>query len=159
MDSDFNVCVTDYVSYSLERCYLTCSLPALSPHYAAPECFQCQEIDFDLRQASCVCSLQKVDIFALGLIAYEILTGQQAFSSELTVAEIRRKTKSRDRPPLPCSINMEFRQLIERCWDADPSKRPSIGEVWRILQSLRYRIIPGVDSPTVESRVAPCFPP
>jgi serine/threonine protein kinase len=153
-ESELNVHITDYISYSLEHSYLTYSCRVSSPNYSAPECYELEDADFVLSKRKCYSALQRVDVFSCGLILYEILTDQEVFSSELTAADLRRTTQSRERPVMPGSIKREFRHLIERCWDSDPLKRPLIGEVWHILTQMRYRPIDGVDSDYVEARVA-----
>jgi serine/threonine protein kinase len=156
---ELKVHLTDYLSYSLEHSYLTYSCLAMRPNYSAGECYELEDTDFVLSKKTCYSTLQRVDVFSCGLILYEILTGQEVFSPELSAADLRRKTQSRERPPIPGSIHREFGQLIERCWESDPSKRPSIGEVWHILTEMRFAIIDGVDSAYVASRVSQWSPP
>jgi serine/threonine protein kinase len=155
LDSNFNVSLTDYLSYSFEHCHFTYSCLVSSPNYTAPECYQLEDEEFCIQKKECVEKLQKVDVFAVGLIIYEILTYQPVFSPDLSASDLRRKTGSRDRPSIPPSIKGGFGQLIDKCWDSDPSKRPMVGEIWRILNSMRYQIIDGVDPNVVESRITP----
>jgi serine/threonine protein kinase len=129
-DSDLNVHITDYISYSLEHCHLASTAMMSSPNYTAPECYELEEVDFVAQKQGIYSALQRADVFSCGLIRYEILTYQQVFSSDLGDAELRRKTQSSDRPMIASAIDPEFGPLIERCWDSDPSKRPLIGEVW-----------------------------
>jgi hypothetical protein len=42
-------------------------------------------------------------------------------------------------------MKREGGQLIERCWNSDATKRPSIGEVWHILKQMRFDVIEGID--------------
>jgi serine/threonine protein kinase len=151
-DSDFDVYIADYISYSLEHYHLTYSCLVNSPNYAPPECYLLEDDDFDVWNKKCFLKLQKVDAFVVGLIVYEVLTGQTVFSPDLSAAEIRRKTQSRDRPPIPGWIREDIRKLIDRCWDCDASKRPSIGEVWHKLWSINFAILEGVDSQVVIQR-------
>jgi serine/threonine protein kinase len=132
---------------------------ASSPNYNAPETYQLEDADFDIRKRKCISVLQRVDVFSVGLVIYEILTGEEVFSSELSVADLRRKTSSWDRPSIPGSMKREIEQLIERCWDSDPSKRPSIGEIWHIVRQMRFGIIEGVDCNYIGSRVSQMCPP
>jgi serine/threonine protein kinase len=159
IDADFNVHLTDYISYSLEHCYLTYSCLVSSPNYTAPEGFDLEDAEFAIEKRKCWQALQRVDVFSLGLIIYEMLTGAEVFSAELGVPDLRRKTQSSERPPIPDSIKADFRKLIDRCWDPDSSKRPSIGEVWHILVQMKFNIIDGVDSDYLASRVSQWSPP
>jgi serine/threonine protein kinase len=146
--SELTVHVTDYtyISYSLEHCYLTRTDQFPTLNYTAPEYDALEDADFIIQKQKCFSALQRVDVFSVGLILYEMLTGHEAFSSELSAADLRRKIQERERPPIPGSMKREVGQLIERCWDSDPTKRPSIGEVWHILKQMRFAIIEGVDS-------------
>ena len=40
------------------------------------------------------------------------------------------------RPPVPDSCDPEWRALMEKCWSADPSERPSFTEVVERLRSI-----------------------
>jgi serine/threonine protein kinase len=74
-------------------------------------------------------------------------------------ADFVAKIQSPERPAIPTVTHREFAQLIEQCWDSDPTKRPSIGEVWHILKSLGFVILEGVDSKYIEDRVSQWDPP
>jgi serine/threonine-protein kinase len=69
----------------------------------------------------------KSDIYSLGLVMYEIVTGKRAFEAA-TLAEL---VKSREAGTItsPSSIVKDLDPLVERaifrCLDPDPSKRPS----------------------------------
>jgi serine/threonine protein kinase len=130
-----------------------------SPNYSAPECYELEDTDFIITKRKCFSALQRVDVFSVGLIIYEMLTGHEVFSSELSAAALRDKTQSRERPPIPDSMKREVGQLIERCWDSDPTKRPSIGGVWHILKQMNFAIIDGVDSNYIGERVSHWSPP
>jgi serine/threonine protein kinase len=153
-ESDLNVHLTDSISYSLEHSYLTYSCLVSSPNYSAPECYELEDADFGLVKPKSYSALQRVDVFSCGLIVYAILTGHEVFSPELSAADLRRKTQSRERPSIPTSIRPGFQQLIDRCWESDPSKRPSIGEVWHVLVEMTFGIIDGVDSNYVGTQVS-----
>jgi serine/threonine protein kinase len=152
--SELNVRLTDYISYSLEHSLLTYSCLVSSPNYSAPECYELEDAAFVLVKKNGYLALQRVDVFSCGLIMYEILTYREVFSPELSAADLRKKTQSPERPPIPGSIHRDFGKLIERCWDSDPTKRPSIGEVWHILTQMEFGIIGGVTSHAVASRVS-----
>src|SRR5437763_10710774 len=35
------------------------------------------------------------------------------------------------RPPLLSNMPSDYSQMMQKCWDADPSKRPTILEIWK----------------------------
>jgi serine/threonine-protein kinase len=67
------------------------------------------------------------DVYALGLVLYEIYTGKRAFDAP-TVAEIRRK-HAEDPPAPPSSVTAGIDPVVERvilrCLEKDPKARPS----------------------------------
>jgi len=67
------------------------------------------------------------DLYALGLVFYELYTGKQAFKAS-TLAEMIRKQKE-EMPPSPSSIVRDIDPAVERvilrCLDKDPRQRPA----------------------------------
>lgn len=44
------------------------------------------------------------------------------------------------RPPVPESCDPQWRALMEKCWSADPSERPSFTEIAERLRSMAAAI-------------------
>ncbi|HET7840807.1 MAG TPA: serine/threonine-protein kinase, partial [Terriglobia bacterium] len=69
----------------------------------------------------------KSDIYALGLVFYEIFTGKKAFEAS-TVADLRRK-HSEEPPAAPSSyvtdVDPAVERVILRCLEKDPRQRPA----------------------------------
>jgi predicted Ser/Thr protein kinase len=67
------------------------------------------------------------DIYALGLIFYEVFTGRRAFEAQ-TLAELRSKKESSS-PTAPSEIARDIDPIVERvilrCIDKDPRQRPA----------------------------------
>ncbi|HEX8363183.1 MAG TPA: serine/threonine-protein kinase [Longimicrobium sp.] len=117
----FRVCILDFgiaqirsAEHSLTK--LTRGAAPLSPRYASPE--QLQE-EVELTPAS--------DVFSLGVIGYELLTGERPFGRD----QIRSMT--RGEPPSPPSFDAlpgEVRDIIRRAMEWDPAERyPEAGEL------------------------------
>ena len=76
------------------------------------------------------------DIYALGLLFYEIFTGRRAFVGASTADLVSQQRAMRITPPRQLVGDVESRvdQVILRCLDPDPEKRPeSVTEVMREL--------------------------
>ena len=84
-----------------------------TPHYCSPEQVTLEELD------------ERSDIYALGLVIFEMATGQRPFEAE-TVAEILAKQRSAP-PPDPKKISPgipgELAAIILRCLAKDPADR------------------------------------
>ncbi len=86
-----------------------------TPAYMAPE------------QLSGKGATAKSDIYALGLVLYELFTGKRVFSAE-TLAEWRRKhTEEQPAPPssLIADVDPAVERAILRCLEKDPRARPA----------------------------------
>ena len=75
------------------------------------------------------------DIFAFGMLAFEILTGRLPFEGQgrSRAASLIHKG---DRPRFPqeaeqIGLTIRMREFLGMCWHQDPSKRPEIDEVVR----------------------------
>jgi len=86
-----------------------------TPAYMSPE-------QFDGREAT-----QKSDLYALGLVLYEIFTGKQAFDAPtyLEIARLREKSAPTFPSHLAKDIDPLIQRLILRCLERDPTKRPA----------------------------------
>jgi hypothetical protein len=88
--------------------------PAGTPGYMAPELF-----------GAAPPTVQS-DLYALGLVLYEVFTGKKAFEAS-NLAELHRK-QSETNPTPPSSVVKNLDRAVERailrCLDRDPSERP-----------------------------------
>jgi serine/threonine protein kinase len=101
-------------------------------HYAAPELFE--------EGGKCT---RNSDVFSFGLVLYEILAERPVFDCEKEPAlDVIRRLRARNFPAIPAGCGELMCELIPRCWDADPGKRPSFEEIFRLFQDADFAIIP-----------------
>ena len=79
---------------------------------------------------------KRADIWAFGVVLYELLTGERAFDGETvsdTLAAVLRADPDWKR--LPAETPVGVRRLLQRCLERDPNKRlRDIGDVWNDMQ-------------------------
>ncbi|RGB31465.1 kinase-like domain-containing protein [Rhizophagus diaphanus] len=73
------------------------------------------------------------DIYALGMIFYKIIFEQKLFAYIEDKSQLINKIINGARPQFLQDIPYFLRELILKCWDADPSNRPTIDELEKIL--------------------------
>jgi serine/threonine protein kinase len=100
--------------------------------YLAPECY-----DGTFLPAS--------DVFAFGLILFEILAGFPAFSARLGRYKILRSVVEGERPEIPGSVAAGARELIEDCWAHEPDDRPTFAAIVDRLVGMEFKVTAGVN--------------
>ena len=105
-----------------------------TPAYVAPEVY--------LNKGYC----KKSDVYAFSLIVYEIVTGVKPYEKFLSPKEIKKKVvEENERPTFKIPIQNCYKELIEKCWSADPNLRPSFSEILNELKTNPDFIIDAVD--------------
>ncbi|RIA84301.1 kinase-like domain-containing protein [Glomus cerebriforme] len=66
------------------------------------------------------------DIYSFAMLMWEISSGQPPFVNYEHNYDLALKVINGMRPKVMTGTPLEYRILMEQCWDADPSKRPNI---------------------------------
>jgi serine/threonine protein kinase len=86
-----------------------------------------------------------VDVYSYAITCSEILTGDLPFNElQENLKNLRERVKDGLRPQLPASVPPCLVSLIQRCWDAEASKRPKFSEICVELRHLKASLIVGM---------------
>jgi Protein kinase domain len=114
LDSAGKVRITDFGLAGIAATILGAEVRAGTPAYMAPEQLAGKEVT------------ARSDLYSLGLVLYEILTGKRAFEAS-TLPELMR-LREESAPSKPSSIVRDLEPLLERvilrCLEKDPALRP-----------------------------------
>ncbi|KAM7135871.1 mitogen-activated protein kinase kinase kinase 7 isoform 2-T2 [Molossus nigricans] len=90
---------------------------------------------------------EKCDVFSWGIILWEVITRRKPFDEIGGPAfRIMWAVHNGTRPPLIKNLPKPIESLMTRCWSKDPSLRPSMEEIVKIMTHL-MRYFPGADEP------------
>lgn len=115
IDENDRVCVMDFgIARSLEQSGMTQTGAIVGTlQYMSPEQAKGETID------------QRSDLYACGLILYELLTGVGAFKGDTPLASLYRRTQERAVPPaqIDPKVPAALSAIVTRCLEPDPAKR------------------------------------
>ncbi|KAL5098819.1 hypothetical protein RYX36_003146 [Vicia faba] len=88
------------------------------------------------KNASTSCKYsEKADAYSFGMICFELLTGKVPFEdNHLQGDRTNQNIKAGERPLFPHRSPKYLVSLIKKCWQTDPSQRPSFSSICRILR-------------------------
>ena len=87
------------------------------------------------------------DVYSIGMLMWEIFAGHPPFDDKAHDADLIFQILEGLRPQILPSISGDYAQMMQKCWDADPSKRPTIGELWNFADDKLKEIYEGkIDS-------------
>jgi eukaryotic-like serine/threonine-protein kinase len=115
LDGRGRVRITDFGLAGLAKAIRGDDVRSGTPAYMSPEQFAGREVS------------ARSDIYALGLVLYELFTGRKAFEGR-TYSELERKHREEE-PPRPTAVVESVEPAVERtilrCLEKDPQRRPA----------------------------------
>jgi hypothetical protein len=89
----------------------------------------------------------KADVYSFALILWELITNKVPFENLDMMGVLMKVGMNGERPEIPMSdsrLPNELLDLIKICWNQDPTKRPTFGEVIEAFEALETKFIPNV---------------
>src|SRR4029077_9278278 len=115
LDPQGKVCVMDFgLARSLETAGMTRTGALMgTPDYMSPEQARADKAD------------ERSDLFTLGIIFYELLTGKLPFQADTLMATLLNRPQQRAAPPreLDPAIPQALNDIVMKCLETSPEKR------------------------------------
>lgn len=112
-----------FAKYIKKTGFSSYSIRSEAPFYTAPEILENEKKNIS----------EKADVYSFGIIVFNMLTGQQ-FSDIKNIQSLANFVLEGNRPNIPSNINSFYADLIQRCWNQSPEKRPSFDEIVHELE-------------------------
>ncbi|RIA90990.1 kinase-like domain-containing protein [Glomus cerebriforme] len=77
------------------------------------------------------------DIYSIGMIIWEILSGQPPFMNFEHDYNLAMNIINGTRPKILSGTPLEFKSLMEQCWNTNPLERPTIDVLFDKIENLR----------------------
>ena len=141
LDAKFEPFIGDFgfSKFADNRRVATMSMVGGTPLYMAPELYESNRYGF------------KVDVYAYGMMMFEILTMIEPFEDITNPNSIPLKVCSGVRPEIPKNVPKPFKTLIQDCWAQDPEDRPSFDDIVERLLSVDFNFPKIMDMEMIRS--------
>ncbi|KAI5588327.1 hypothetical protein POPTR_005G106200v4 [Populus trichocarpa] len=82
----------------------------------------------------------KADVFSFGIVMWELLTGELPYSYLTPLQAAVGVVQKGLRPTIPKHTYPKLAELLERCWQRDPTQRPNFSQIIDILQQIAKEV-------------------
>ncbi|XP_042011880.1 serine/threonine-protein kinase STY46-like isoform X1 [Salvia splendens] len=82
---------------------------------------------------------KKADVFSFAIVLWELVTAKVPYDN-MTPLQAALGVRQGLRPELPINAHPTILSLMQRCWEAIPSKRPSFSEIRSEMEALQQEV-------------------
>lgn len=118
--------ISDFgISKIKDQSYIDYSESRGSPYYISPEILRGEDYT------------EKIDVYAFSIILYQIITNLSPYKDTNNYFLILLDVRNKKRPKIPSTVPSCYKELIEECWDDDPTKRPTFESIIERLEKVK----------------------
>src|SRR5947208_7373574 len=86
---------------------------------------------------------KELDVYSVGMLMWEIFSGHPPFDDRAHDYNLIFQICEGLRPQILSEMPDDYAQMMQKCWDVDPSKRPTIKEIQRFTKNKLKEVYEG----------------